>query len=318
MAQPINQHTSIEQLSVPSDIKTPLIERYGITPVLFAFISLIVIFILYQIIGGIITILLFGYKPSLSNIFGYRIATGLGQILFIFLPTLILVRFASFEPSRYLRLRMPTFQEITIPIVGIFSLQQMLQIYLVFQDRIPFPEEVQSLMEKFKEIFEEVYKQLVSTASIPELLSVIFIVALIPAVAEEFMFRGLIQRNFEKGLTSIWGVIASGVVFGIYHLNPFSFIPLAIIGIYLGFLTFRSDSIWVSVIAHFINNSLACVSLYLNLNEDYVVFGNSESMSTGSLIFTFWFFGIVFIISTYYFVKITKRHQIKGPDKSFL
>ena len=317
MEEQIQPPTDKEFQPVLSLSQIPFIERHGISTIIFAVLSLIVVFILYQIIGGIITILIFGLKPTIENIFGYRIATGLGQIIFILVPTLVLIRFASTNQQEFLRLKMPSVPGILVSLVGIFSLQQMLQIYLIYQERIPLPPEVQSIMEKFKEMFEAVYKQLVSTNSIPELLWVIIIVALIPAIAEEFLFRGLVQRSFEKGLTPMRGVIATGLIFGAYHMNPFSFIPLAVIGIYLGFLTMRSGSIWVSVVTHFFNNAFACLALYLNLKDDYVVFGDSESMSTGSLVFTFWFFGVVFLISMFYFLKITKPIQQTETLESF-
>ena len=292
-----------------------IVERLGISHVLFALLSLIFIFILYQIVGGIITLLVFGMKPTPDNIFGYRLATGLGQIIFILVPTLVFVRFVSFTPREYFRVKLPALQTVIVPLIGIFSLQQVLQIYLIFQEKIPLPENIQSMLEKFKTMFEELYKQLVSTNSVPELLWVVLIIALIPAVAEEFMFRGLIQRSFEKGTTPVRGVIITGIIFGAYHMNPFSFIPLVIIGIYLGFLAMRSGSIWVSVITHFFNNFLACFALYFKLKDDYVVVGNVDDMSVGSLVATFWFFGVIFILSIYYFMKITKPvRQVNSND----
>ena len=312
----IPQPDSIEVQAISPPPRIPLVERFGISPVLFAFLSLIFIFILYQLIGGIITLLIFGMQPTSNNIFGYRLATGLGQILFILIPTLILVRFVSFTPREYFRLKLPTFQTVIVPLIGIFSLQQVLQIYLIFQEKIPLPENIQSMLEKFKTMFEELYKQLVATNSVPELLWVILIIALIPAVAEEFMFRGLIQRSLEKGLNPVRGVILTGIIFGAYHLNPFSFIPLVIIGIYLGFLTMRSGSIWVSVVTHFFNNLFACLALYLNLKDDYIVVGNANDMSVGSLVITFWFFGVTFILTTYYFLRITKPVQQINSNSS--
>lgn len=323
----IPQPDSIEVQAISPPPRIPLVERFGISPVLFAFLSLIFIFILYQLIGGIITLLIFGMQPTSNNIFGYRLATGLGQILFILIPTLILVRFVSFTPREYFRLKLPTFQTVIVPLIGIFSLQQVLQIYLIFQEKIPLPENIQSMLEKFKTMFEELYKQLVATNSVPELLWVILIIALIPAVAEEFMFRGLIQRSLEKGLNPVRGVILTGIIFGAYHLNPFSFIPLAVIGFYLGFLAVRADSVWVSSAAHFYNNAIACIAIYFHLDDDAVVTGNPKEMPVGVLATTFLLFTMAFIVSTYYFVRFTEHGkqsvlqstdvaETKLPDKN--
>lgn len=283
------------------------IERHGIPPVLFAFLALVTIFFLYQIVGGLLTFLLFGIDPLQENLTGYRLITGVGQILFIFIPTLLLVRLVSNQSKEYLRINRPKIGALLLPVIGIISLQPMLQIYLIFQDRIPLPREIQSTVEKFQQLFETLYRQLVGADSLPELFAVIFIVALIPAFAEELMFRGLIQRSLEKSLSPVPGVLLAGIIFAAYHLNPFSFFPLAAIGIYLGFTVVRSGSLWVPITAHFVNNAIACLTLYFNLKDDYIFVGNAGEMSTAGLFAIFCFFGLIFILSTMYFIKITRK-----------
>ena len=297
---------SSEVVIIPPSLRT-FIERYGISPLLFGVLVLIIVFVLYQIFGGLITLLLFGLKPTPENVNGFRIATGVAQICLLLIPTLFLVRFASLTPYDFMRIRRADPRLFLFPLVGIFSLQQVLQIYLTFQERIPLPESIQKINDQFKELFEQAYKLLVSSHSIPELLFVILVVALIPAVAEETLFRGLVQGSFEEGLTPMKGVILTGVIFGAYHLNPFSFIPLAVLGIYLGFIVLKANSLWVSVAAHFYNNLFACLATYFHYGDNDIVLGDPQKMSTGMLLLGFWFFGLVFLVSTYYFVHVCQR-----------
>ena len=300
----------------PQDLKLteaasaiPFIERYGISPPLFGFLSLLAVFVTYQIIGGVLTYLFFGMKPVEGQATAYRIATAPGELLLILVPTLMLVRFATFSPRPFLRLRIPDIRTLLVPLVGVFALQEMLQVYLVFQERIPLPEPLQKISEEFKQLFEEAYKLLASSNSVPELLWVIVVIALIPAVAEEFLFRGLVQRCFEKGLGPAWAIALTGIIFGVYHVNPFSFVPLAVIGMYLGFLAYRSNSLWTSVAAHFYNNAFACVATFFHMDEDSLIVGNPEKLSPGFLLAVFWFFGVVFLLATYYFLRFTARSE---------
>ncbi|MBI5022518.1 MAG: CPBP family intramembrane metalloprotease [Ignavibacteriales bacterium] len=308
-----NQNSNLHNQMKANDI--PLVERLGIHPILFALLSLGIIFILYQIVGGVVTLLIFGLKPTPENLNGYRIVTGAGQILLILLPTLVLVRFATFEPKKYLRLSPPSFKMIITSIVAIISLEQMLQVFLAFQEKLPLPTEMQKLMDQFKQMFEELYKYLLSSTSIPELIFVIVIIALIPAFAEELLFRGLIQRSIEKATSPMRSAVITGIIFGAYHFNPFSFIPLAAIGIFLGFLTVRTGSIWTSVIAHFINNFLACLAVYFHMDDDYVGFGETSSMSNEMLLVTFWFFGVIFLLSIFYLYKITRSKNVTPGEE---
>ena len=288
------------------------IERYGISPPLFAFLSLIIVFILYQIVGGVMTFLLFGLAPNESNIEGYRVATAVGQMIFILLPTFVLVRFATSSPREFLRVRMPDIRTLLVPIVGIFSLQQMLQIYLVFQERIPLPEPIEKASQQFKELFEQVYTLLATSHTVPELLWVIVVLAVVPAIAEEFLFRGLVQRSLQQSMTPMRAAIFTGIIFGAYHLNPFSFVPLAVLGAYLGFLALRADSIWSSSAAHFTNNAMACIATYFHLDDDAIITGNPSQMSLATLLGTFWFFGVIFLLSTFYYIKITQPKEAAG------
>lgn len=292
----------------------PFIERYGIHPVLFGFISLFVVFVAYEVIGGTVTYLLFGITPTSGNIAGYRILTGSAELLLLLLPALFLVRFATFSPREYMRVRTPAIGAVLVPIVGIFSLQQMLQVYLVFQERIPLPAEAQHFLDQFKEMFEEAYRVLVSSNSWGEFLVVTLIVGVIPALSEEFLFRGLVQRSLEKGLGPLPGMVLTGILFAVYHLNPFSFVPLVVLGIYLGFLAQRSGSIWVSVAAHFTNNAMACLAAFLHFDDETVIAGKIETLSSGWLLAVFWFFGIIFLLSTLYFVQITRPPADAGPE----
>ncbi len=287
----------------------PLLERYALPPG--TFVLLILLFLMfhmlfYQVAGGLITFLLFGLKPSGESVFGLRLVNGVGEIVFLLIPALLLVRLVTRTPGQFLAVRLPGVRPLLIPLVGIFSLEQMIQVYMTFQDRLQFPEPVQSEVDQLRKLIDDTLKLLVGSGSFHEFLWVVFVVSLIPAVAEELFFRGLIMRSFQRVLPPRWSVVLTGFVFAVYHLNPFSFVPLAALGIYLGFITMRAGSIWVSVWAHFCNNFIACLATYLNIGDDNVLVGHTGDMSTAALLLTFWFFGLIFILSTYYFIVITK------------
>ncbi len=301
---PFQENVEQPQLVQPFLPQT-FLERHGINPILFAFISLILIFILYQFVGSLITLLIFGLDLTKANVTGLRMATGVGQILFILVPTFFLIRFVTFSPTEYMRLKTPNPVAILHAIVGVFSLQQLLQVYLYFQEKIPLPEFVKEFQDKFKGMYEETYKMLAGSHSAPELVFVLLIIAVLPSITEEFFFRGLIQRSMENGLTPVLGYVLTGIIFGAYHLNPFTFIPLGALGIYLGFLTTRSGSIWVSSSAHFFNNALACLALYLNIDDDALLTSDPSTMNINDVLMLFVLMLLIFSVSTYLFLKAT-------------
>jgi membrane protease YdiL (CAAX protease family) len=283
------------------------LERRGITPVMFGTFCVLFFFTLYQVVGTAISLLIFGMDLSAMTPATFRIMTGSAQILLLLVPTLLVVRLATWDPPAYLRLDPPTIGEILVPLVGIFSLQQMLQVYLVFQENIPLPPEIEKLVDEMKTVIEQATRNLLSADTPSEFLFVALIVAVIPAVSEEFLFRGLIQRSFERGVGPVRGIITTGIIFGAFHMNPFSMVPLVALGMYLGFLAYRSGSVWTSVVAHFFNNFIAVAALYFGLGEEAVVTGDPQEMGFGMLMATFWFSGVIFLLSTYYFLHLTKN-----------
>ena len=91
----------------------------------------------------------------------------------------------------------------------------------------------------------------------PQELGVTILVGgLLASVAEEIFFRGYLLRAYEK-LGSLPAVILVGLLFGIFHLSLHSLVSTAFLGIIMGYLVFRTDSVLAGIIAHFTNNLLA-------------------------------------------------------------
>jgi hypothetical protein len=127
--------------------KPPVRSRAAqIHPLLFALVSLVLVFFLYQMIGGGITFLVLGGTIDQNNVTLVRWATVASQILFILIPTLILgrARFGSFAQGFRLRLPRPT--ELLVSIVAVFALQQVLQVYMLAQDALPMPEVIRKFV----------------------------------------------------------------------------------------------------------------------------------------------------------------------------
>ena len=91
----------------------------------------------------------------------------------------------------------------------------------------------------------------------------ILIGGLLASIAEEIFFRGYLLRAYE-GLGSLRAVILVGFLFGIFHLSLHSLISTAFLGIIMGYLVFRTDSVLAGIAAHFTNNLLAFLVVYFS------------------------------------------------------
>ncbi|HBX52421.1 MAG TPA: hypothetical protein DEH02_15260 [Bacteroidales bacterium] len=110
----------------------------------------------------------------------------------------------------------------------------------------------------------EITQAFLNITTTQQLILNIFVIAVIPALGEEFLFRGIFQRLFIEWTKNVHvGILVSAVLFSAFHLQFYGFLPRMMMGIFFGYLLVWSGSIWVPVMAHFINNAFAVVVSYL-------------------------------------------------------
>jgi len=98
-------------------------------------------------------------------------------------------------------------------------------------------------------------KAVEQTSLVPTLIAL----AILPAVAEELVFRGILTRALTQRFQPIGAIAISALVFAVYHLLPAQIVSTVVLGLALGYLTLRANSIVPAVIVHFLNNSIAIV-----------------------------------------------------------
>ena len=95
-----------------------------------------------------------------------------------------------------------------------------------------------------------------------------FIVGLLAPLSEELVFRGAILRELLKWKENPWiGIFISAMLFSLVHMNPVQMPHAFLVGILLGWLYYRTDSIIPGVTWHWVNNTIAYV-MYNLTNPD--------------------------------------------------
>jgi uncharacterized protein len=99
---------------------------------------------------------------------------------------------------------------------------------------------------------------------IGEFMISLILVGLLPALGEEFIFRGIVQRTLVQSLSNPHiAILIASVLFGLTHMQMERIIPLTFLGMMLGYAYHFTQSMIVPVILHFLNNSLQVLSLYI-------------------------------------------------------
>jgi membrane protease YdiL (CAAX protease family) len=97
-----------------------------------------------------------------------------------------------------------------------------------------------------------------------DLIFAFVVIAILPAIGEEIVFRGMIQNDFYRATgnihTAVW---VSAILFSAIHIQFFGFVPRMLLGALFGYLYYWSGNLWIAVLAHFVNNGFTVVGLYL-------------------------------------------------------
>ena len=90
----------------------------------------------------------------------------------------------------------------------------------------------------------------------------LFFMAIVPAFCEETMFRGIVYGGYRKHGNKFAAVMLSGCLFGIMHMNLNQALYAFAIGVLLALLLEATNSIWPTILFHFIYNAQSCCLMY--------------------------------------------------------
>ncbi len=150
-----------------------------------------------------------------------------------------------------------------LPIVG--SLQS-------FTEMLPWPK---ITMQHFRDAEIAYNKQIAIFARMDnffDYLVAVIIIAFLPAVFEETMFRGGLQNLLGRWFKSpIVAIIITAAVFSAVHGSYLGFLSRFALGFVLGWMYYRTGNIWLNIIAHFFNNAFAITVLYISTKPGSVL-----------------------------------------------
>jgi len=286
----------------------------NLSPLAFIFVSLAAVFFLYQIVGGSLLYLILGeglYFKN-ENLFFTRIVIAFSQFMFILFPVLILVQLQDNNFSETFRLKLPGVKVLLLSVLAILFVQPFLQVYLYYQNALIFSLPFGSgFIKQLKEVFdslESTTKFLVEAQTVPDFILIVLSIAVAPAICEEFLFRGLVFKNFEKVLSSSKSIFFTGLLFALFHFHPFNIVPLTILGIFLTFVVFHSGSIYTAVVCHFVNNFISALAVFVYGTDSLENIDNMQ-MTTGEQI-QFVIIGIISVILFVLIMIVIKKNSL--------
>lgn len=133
---------------------------------------------------------------------------------------------------------------------------------------LPLPDSLISLERSANETLMALLKM----EDVVEFIQNLIVMAAIPALCEEWLFRGVIQKKLIETFPKPWlGILLTAIIFSAIHFQFAGFFPRMFLGIMLGYLYFFSGNIWISIWGHFVFNGIQVLSKYLNLQSEEIM-----------------------------------------------
>jgi CAAX amino terminal protease family. len=192
------------------------------------------------------------------------------------LPPFVLTRLYKENFSAFLQLKKPNIKPALLGMLSILFMIPLINVLVSWNAGMHLPEAlhgVESWMRASEDAAEMVTKKMLQGTAWYDLVINLIIIAMLAGIGEEFFFRGLLQSIFGWEIgpkttpkpdwaihTTIWVV---AFLFSAMHMQFYGFIPRLLLGAWFGYLLWWTGSIWVPVLAHFMNNAISTIAVFM-------------------------------------------------------
>ncbi len=239
----------------------------------------------FMIIGFIAGWLIFGMgvQEMLLSLNDYSSQQGLSLLKFFqvfqsfglfIVPPFIVAFFLHGKPAVFLQYKkLPVVKSIVLVIAIVYLSEPLINWLNEINSKLVLPQGLSALqkwMEQSEAQAGKITDAFLKTSSVSGLLFNLFMIGLLPALGEELLFRGVVQQLLKKwsgnAHAAIW---ISAALFSALHLQFFGFLPRLLLGAMFGYMLEWSGTLWLPIIAHFVNNATAVFAYFL-LNKGLI------------------------------------------------
>ena len=175
-------------------------------------------------------------------------------------------------PGRYMGLKhQAPLMQFLLALLAFFALMPVLEWTIHINQNMVLPSFLKGLETQIKGTEDKLKEVTDIFMKMPTFGSFIFTaicIAVVPAVAEEFFFRGFLQTTIFRWTKKInFSIILTGFIFSFIHFQFYGFLPRMLLGIFLGYIFYWTGDLKASMFIHFTNNFLSVLVFYISQNK---------------------------------------------------
>ncbi len=206
-------------------------------------------------------------NPAYSN--AYKVAQSIAAIFSYLIPAIFTAWLLNKKPMKLLGFSpdvKPSQAGLTILIIFISLFISTSLAY--FNQAIPVPADWKIYFDKLEANYSQQVEAIVRLKNTSDYIIALTVMAFLPALCEETLFRGGLQNFLTRSTKNYWlSVIVVSLIFSAAHFSYYGFLSRLFLGIVLGLIYQYSGKLWLSILAHFLNNALALTVMYFYIQD---------------------------------------------------
>lgn len=197
-----------------------------------------------------------------------KIIQGISVLVIFVFPAVLFAAFWTKPRIHYLGItKRPAIATLIIAGIGMLFAMPMINWLSDINQHLDLPEAlsgIETWMKESEEKAKVLTEAFTKGTSVGVLILNLIVIALMAALSEEIFFRGVLQKVLiDCTRNKHIGVWIGAIIFSAFHMQFFGFLPRMLMGAYLGYLFLWSGSLWPGIFAHFVNNGMAVVLIWL-------------------------------------------------------
>lgn len=203
-----------------------------------------------------------------NGVMKLKISQAIGVFVIFICPAILFSLFWTKAKARYTGIfTRPLLLTLLLAGLGMMFAMPLINWLAVLNQKMTLPEAFKGLemwMQESEARLAELTEVYSKGTTVGVLLLNLFVMAFMAALAEEFFFRGILQKvTIEFTKNKHIGVWFAAIIFSAFHLQFYGFVPRMLMGAFLGYLFVWSGSLWPAILAHFVNNGIAVTVFWL-------------------------------------------------------
>ena len=203
-------------------------------------------------------------NPAYSNAF--KIIQSVSTLFGFFIPAIVTAALLNRKPYSLLGFtKRFQWKQAGLVIAIMFLALFLSASFGYLNQHIPLSPSLKLRFQKLEDEYNSQVYAIMQLRGFGDYLLGLIIMAFLPALCEETLFRGGLQNFLTRSTRNPWlSILIVSILFSAVHFSFYGFLPRVFLGIVLGLIYYYTGSLWLSILAHFANNAIAVSQFYFS------------------------------------------------------